>query len=228
MVNERFMFLNAKYIIKKAYAKFMPRRSTCKVRARREDSKKRSKKQRSKLDSGICGVMMSVGGWQFCSTEIPGENTMPQDGTPGTKERRKPYTWLQAGMDYLTHGIKAVEQHLVVHSDAVGLLTDLINDLEEREQNASELINLRAIFSAAKNNGTKGRKPVAIGDTRDYKAQQTDLEGKSGEAFIKLPVALLGLSKGDMTRVFFESGTIKVIKRPENASPIDSDSDSDE
>lgn len=154
---------------------------------------------------------------------------MPQDGTDTTKERRKPYTWRQAGMDYLTYGIKAVDQRLLAHhSDPVGLLTDLINDLEEREQNATELINLRAIFAARKNNGTKGRKPVSVGDTRDYKSQQTEMDGKLGEAFIKLPVALLGLSKGDMTRVFFESGVIKVIKRPENALPVDDSDDSDE
>jgi hypothetical protein len=58
----------------------------------------------------------------------------------------------------------------------------------------------------AKSNGVRGRKAAAIGDVRRYSVQEVNDTG----VFIKLPVELLGLVKGDDAEVTFCDGRIVV------------------
>jgi len=128
-------------------------------------------------------------------------------------ERKKPYTWRNAALDYLTGGIGLVETRLVEHSNAVALLENLINDLRKREQNVTELQALLQVFQMRKDGSVKaGRKPVSVGTTRDYSVQQvTNDIGDLGEPFLKIPVAMLGLVKGSKGRVSFQDGVITIV-----------------
>lgn len=56
--------------------------------------------------------------------------------------------------------------------------------------------------------GVRGRAPARVGDVRGYRVQEV---GETG-AFIRLPVALLGLAKGDTASVSFADGRIVVTR----------------
>jgi hypothetical protein len=54
--------------------------------------------------------------------------------------------------------------------------------------------------------GERGRPAAKVGDSRSYKVQQVN----DSDPFIRLPVSLLGLAKGQSATVTFEAGVIRV------------------
>jgi hypothetical protein len=54
--------------------------------------------------------------------------------------------------------------------------------------------------------GERGRPAAKVGDTRAYKVQQVG----DSDPFIRLPVSLLGLAKGQTATVTFDNGVIRV------------------
>ena len=54
--------------------------------------------------------------------------------------------------------------------------------------------------------GERGRPAAKVGDSRAYKVQQVN----DSDPFIRLPVSLLGLAKGQTATVTFEAGVIRV------------------
>ncbi len=54
--------------------------------------------------------------------------------------------------------------------------------------------------------GERGRPAAKVGDSRAYKVQQVN----DSDPFIRLPVSLLGLAKGQSATVTFEAGVIRV------------------
>ena len=86
----------------------------------------------------------------------------------------------------------------------VATLDSAIDTLSGTEHAAS-LTSFRSAYFAA-SNGVRGRKAAAIGDTRVYAVQEV----KDTGAFIRLPVELLGLAKGDDVSVSFFKGRIVV------------------
>ncbi|NBV77994.1 hypothetical protein EBR66_07550 [bacterium] len=54
--------------------------------------------------------------------------------------------------------------------------------------------------------GERGRPAAKVGDVRSYKVQQVG----DSDPFIRLPVSLLGLTKGAVATVFFDNGVIRV------------------
>jgi hypothetical protein len=54
--------------------------------------------------------------------------------------------------------------------------------------------------------GERGRPAAKVGDSRSYKVQQVN----DTDPFIRLPVSLLGLAKGQSATVTFEAGVIRV------------------
>lgn len=65
---------------------------------------------------------------------------------------------------------------------------------------------LRAQLLGDSEPGERGRPAARVGESRSYKVQQVG----DGDAFIRLPVALLGLQKGQTATVTFEDGMIRV------------------
>jgi hypothetical protein len=54
--------------------------------------------------------------------------------------------------------------------------------------------------------GERGRPAAKVGDVRGYKVQQVG----DSDPFIRLPVSLLGLAKGQTATVTFDNGVIRV------------------
>ena len=106
---------------------------------------------------------------------------------------------------FLMGGIGAVQK---LHTDKGFTAATLDNAIETRTeggQDTAKLVELRGkLFT--KSTGARGRKAASVGDTRNYSVQEVAETG----AFVRLPVGLLGLVKGDEVRVTFLDGRIVV------------------
>ena len=106
---------------------------------------------------------------------------------------------------FLMGGIGAVQK---LHTDkgfTAATLDNAIETMTEGGQDTAKLVELRGkLFT--KSTGSRGRKAATVGDSRNYSVQEV---GETG-AFVRLPVGLLGLVKGDEVRVTFLEGRIVV------------------
>lgn len=75
-------------------------------------------------------------------------------------------------------------------------------------EHGNTLAALRSELFSTVNSGVRGRKPATVGATREYTVQEV---GETG-AFVRLPVGLLGLVKGDKVSVTFDDGVISVVR----------------
>lgn len=108
-------------------------------------------------------------------------------------------------LSFLMGGVAAVEK---LHTDkgfTAATLDNAIETMNEGGQDTAKLVALRdKLFQ--KSTGSRGRKAAQIGESRVYSVQEV---GETG-AFVRLPVGLLGLAKGDDVRVTFLDGRIVV------------------
>ena len=106
---------------------------------------------------------------------------------------------------YLMGGVKGVEK---LHGDKGFTAATLDNAIEAIANGGQDTANLAALRDKlfVKSTGSRGRKAAQIGDSRVYSVQEV---GETG-AFVRLPVGLLGLAKGDDVRVDFLDGRIVV------------------
>ena len=103
-------------------------------------------------------------------------------------------------------GVEAVQR---LHDSAgivAGTFDKAVELLAASPENADALADLRDTLFASEGSGARGRPAVAIGQSRTYRVQEV---GETG-AFIRLPVGLLGLAKGQSANVHFEDGKITV------------------
>lgn len=75
-------------------------------------------------------------------------------------------------------------------------------------EHAATLSALRGELFTTVGNGRRGRPAVAVGARREYSVQEV---GETG-AFVRLPVGVLGLIKGDTVTVTFDEGVITVTR----------------
>jgi hypothetical protein len=75
-------------------------------------------------------------------------------------------------------------------------------------EHGNTLTALRGELFATVSNGRRGRPAVAVGASREYTVQEV---GETG-AFVRLPVGLLGLMKGDKVSVTFDECGITVVR----------------
>ena len=78
--------------------------------------------------------------------------------------------------------------------------------LATQPQQREALEALRAQILGDDAPGERGRPAAKVGDSRCYKVQQVN----DSDPFIRLPVSLLGLVKGQSATVFFDNGVIRV------------------
>jgi len=104
----------------------------------------------------------------------------------------------------MCNGIEGVTNLFNTKGFTVATLDSAIDTLSGTEHGASLASFRDANFE--KSNGVRGRKAAAVGDVRRYSVQEV----KDTGVFIKLPVELLGLVKGDDAEVTFSDGRIVV------------------
>jgi hypothetical protein len=108
----------------------------------------------------------------------------------------------------LTEGVQAVTRlHNAPGSEIAAATFDSACDLlASQPETQSALVALRADLFGDDEPGARGRPAAKVGDSRAYKVQKV---GEMDE-FIRLPVSLLGLAKGETATVTFHDGRIVV------------------
>ena len=106
------------------------------------------------------------------------------------------------------HGVKGVTDLHNSKGFTVKTLDGAIDVVGADTDHGITLAACRAnLFPAS--NGVRGRKGATTGESRDYSVQEV---GETG-AFVRLPVGLLGLCKGDTVTVHFEEDRIVVTRK---------------
>jgi hypothetical protein len=103
-------------------------------------------------------------------------------------------------------GVEAVQRLHDTAGIVAGTFDKAVELLAASPENADALADMRDALFGSEGSGARGRPAVAIGQTRTYRVQEV---GETG-AFIRLPVGLLGLAKGQTASVHFEDGQITV------------------
>jgi hypothetical protein len=108
----------------------------------------------------------------------------------------------------LTEGVgKVLAMHATPGSEIAPATFDAAVELLAGQPTAqAALLEVRSEMFGDDAPGVRGRPAAKIGDVREYRAQQV---GES-DPFIRLPVSLLGLAKGQMATVTFAEGVITV------------------
>jgi hypothetical protein len=108
-------------------------------------------------------------------------------------------------LSFLMGGVAAVQKLHNEKGFTAATLDSAIETMRDGGQTVVDLLFLREkLFT--KSTGVRGRKAAQVGDSRVYSVQEV---GETG-AFVRLPVGLLGLAKGDDVRVDFLDGRIVV------------------
>lgn len=127
--------------------------------------------------------------------------------TQNNAARKKPVTHKDLTMTYMMKGVNALDPFLADHTDPVGVLGKVRETLVANSQDTDAIDEKIAFWTEKRQPGVKGRKPVAIGESRTYSVQQI---GDDGDEFVRLPVSLLGLAKGSKVSALFADGQIIV------------------
>ena len=108
-------------------------------------------------------------------------------------------------MSYLFSGVAKVGAMLADRNSPAKAIDGMLEILSAQDPNrdVSDLLALRAQFKTA--TGTRGRGPLVDGETRSYKVQEVN-----GSLFIRLPVDMVGATKGDEVNVSLNGGVFTV------------------
>jgi len=130
---------------------------------------------------------------------------MSQNVAPVRKVR---VTSQQVAFLALTEGADAVATlHAKPGCEIAPATFDAAVDLLAGQPQVREALEaLRSDLFGEGGSGERGRPAAKVGESRGYKVQQVG----DSDPFIRLPVSLLGLSKGGTATVLFDNGVIRV------------------
>lgn len=130
---------------------------------------------------------------------------LPASSQPVRKVR---VTAQQVAFLMLTEGAASVEKlhHKPGCEIAAATFNGAIELLATQTQQREALETLRDTLLGGNEAGERGRPAAKVGESRAYKVQQVN----DSDPFIRLPVSLLGLVKGESATVFFDNGVIRV------------------
>ncbi|NBV77997.1 hypothetical protein EBR66_07565 [bacterium] len=130
---------------------------------------------------------------------------MSQNVAPVRKVR---VTSQQVAFLALTEGADAVATlHAKPGCEIAPATFDAAVDLLAGQPQVREALEaLRSDLFGEGGSGERGRPAAKVGESRGYKVQQVG----DSDPFIRLPVSLLGLSKGGTATVTFDNGVIRV------------------
>lgn len=130
-----------------------------------------------------------------------------KSGSAGGKggQKRTVISFKDVEIAYLLDGITGVERLLAGRKSAAAVLRRALRDLKEQGRAVDAL---EAYIADKYGSSGRGRSVPTPGEERRYKAQQI----KQGGAFLRLPLNVLGVGKGQNVRVRFERDRIVVSK----------------
>lgn len=107
---------------------------------------------------------------------------------------------------FLAEGLSLIEKNFQSGKVTITALRRAALDLKESYPERSDL--LTAFVDNLPPAG-RGRTAPKAGDERDYKAQKIG----TNEPFLRLPLSVLGVKKGEAVTVLFQEGVLKVTKK---------------
>lgn len=119
------------------------------------------------------------------------------------KESRTLVSHKDVSIAFLVGGVDGAVETLTGCSNPAKSLEKAIASLNEQGADTAQLADYAAEHFPV---GTRGRTAPGVGETRTYKAQQL----KDNDPFLRVPVAALGLKKGESAHLSFESGRIVI------------------
>jgi hypothetical protein len=130
-----------------------------------------------------------------------------KSGSTGGKggNKRTVISFKDVEIAYLLDGITGVERLLSGRKSAAAVLRRALRDLKEQGRAVDAL---ESYIADKYGSSGRGRSVPTPGEERRYKAQQI----KQGGAFLRLPLNVLGVGKGQNVRVRFERDRIVVSK----------------
>ena len=131
----------------------------------------------------------------------PAQNAVSQN------TRKKIVTHKDLTLQYMMNGIDAIRPLLTESNDPVGQLDKVIETLKDGDQDTKELEALRDYFNDLSGVGQPGRRPVSVGDSREYTVQQ---QGEDGDLFVRIPVNTLGVQRGQKILASFAENKIMI------------------
>lgn len=127
--------------------------------------------------------------------------------TAPTPARKKPVTHKDLTLSYMMNGIDSIRPMLNESNNPVDALDKVINTLKQGDQDTADLETLRAYYDDLNGVGQPGRRPVKIGDSREYTVQQ---QGEEGDLFVRIPLNTLGVQRGQKILASFAENQIKI------------------
>ena len=126
---------------------------------------------------------------------------------PKTKARsvvKSKTTYFHLIIDYLVDGIGAVDRRVAKENVQKATVMRAVKELKETHPD-----QLPMFEAWAKERFPRGKKAPVAGESRNYKAQKV----KDGNPFLRLPLDVLGIGKGDIATVAFDGDVIKVTRK---------------
>ncbi len=135
---------------------------------------------------------------------------MTSTSTVSQSARKAPVTHKDLTIAFYLSGISEVARMVANHTNATEVLGKVSDQIRAKGQDSSEIDALRDTFADANVPGQRGRKPVAVGESRSFKVQQIEdkTTGEMGDTFLRLPVGPLNVPKGASILATYEDGRI--------------------
>lgn len=127
----------------------------------------------------------------------------------GTVKRKDTVQAKDVVIAMMLDGIEAVQDLHNTKGFTKAVCNTAVKILEEKNKDTlADALRDFAADTFGGGGGARGKSAVKVGESREYSVQQV----KDGDLFIRLPVGLLGASKGTKVTVTFRDGDIVVSK----------------
>lgn len=123
---------------------------------------------------------------------------------PAKRERRaRGLSYKDVQLTYLCDGIAEVKNKFNGKEISKASLRRAITELNKIGRSSASLTEFA---DSVLGSGSRGRSAPKVGDVRSYRVQKV-----KGSLFIRMPLETLGVDKGDIVNVSFNSGNLNVV-----------------
>jgi hypothetical protein len=143
------------------------------------------------------------------NTKLPKKTAKKaKSGKTARKTKNEKTTYKDVIIMFLAEGLSLVEKNVEMGKVSVSAVRKAAADLQGQFPERADLLQAFAEKVQPVSLG-RGRTPAKIGDERDYKAQKIG----EGEPFLRLPLSVLGVKKGQILTVRFQADRLTVAKK---------------
>lgn len=132
--------------------------------------------------------------------KLRGEGSRPTTRSRGT-------SYMEVVVKLYQNGIEDIKSDFEGGETSKNSLKNALAYLEKQSTRPDTFGEFKDFVESMKQEGSRGKAPAQIGETRSYKAQKL----KDGSPFLRLPLDFLGTKKGELVYVTFKSDTTLIV-----------------